>query len=175
MTEEEITLVRLSSDISEGTTWIRPSVISGTWSAKKECLSINPPLNGRMAQRALTRTLLSDLHTWWFKDVPSVYDAPLPKAAMKRWFMQSSETDEKCWYAPPLLTWLMGRKEYGAAVEEASKMTVKEIDSIVESKEDAVAAVVLLDQLPRNMFRGMEAAKVFHLLPLENKKLMAGV
>lgn len=44
-------------------------------------------------------------------------------------------------------------------------MTVKDIDSIVESKEDAVAAVVLLDQLPRNMFRGMEAAKVFHLVP----------
>jgi uncharacterized protein (DUF924 family) len=57
----------------------------------------------------------------------------------------------------------MSRKEYGAAVEEASKMTVKDIDNIVESKEDAVAAVVLLDQLPRNMFRGMEAAKVFYL------------
>jgi uncharacterized protein (DUF924 family) len=55
-------------------------------------------------------------------------------------------------------------------------MTLKDIDSIVESKEDAVAAVVLLDQLPRNMFRGMEAAKVFHLvLPLEEMKLMAGV
>jgi uncharacterized protein (DUF924 family) len=70
----------------------------------------------------------------------------------------------------------LGRKEYGAAVEEASKMTVKDIDSIVESKEDAVAAVVLLDQLPRNMLRGVEAAKVFHLkLPLEEMKLMAGV
>jgi uncharacterized protein (DUF924 family) len=70
----------------------------------------------------------------------------------------------------------MCRKEYGAAVEEASKMTVKDIDNIVESKEDAMAAVVLLDQLPRNMFRGMEAAKVFHLiLPLDEMKLMAGV
>jgi uncharacterized protein (DUF924 family) len=39
-------------------------------------------------------------------------------------------------------------------------MTVKDLDQVVESKEDAVAAVVLLDQLPRNMFRGMEAAKV---------------
>jgi uncharacterized protein (DUF924 family) len=94
---------------------------------------------------------------------------------MKRWFMQSPETDEKCWYAPRSLTLLMGRKEYGAAVEEASKMTVKDIDSIVESKEDAVAAVVLLDQLPRNMFRGMEAAKVFHLVPFQNRKLMIGV
>lgn len=54
-------------------------------------------------------------------------------------------------------------------------MTVKDIDRIVESKEDAVAAVVLLDQLPRNMFRGMEAAKVFHLIPFHNKKLMRGV
>lgn len=55
-----------------------------------------------------------------------------------------------------------GRKEYGDAVEEASTMTVKDIQSVVNSKEDAVAAVVLLDQLPRNMFRGMEAAKVPH-------------
>jgi len=89
--------------------------------------------------------------------------------------MQSSETDEKCWYVPHPLTWLMSRKEYGAAVEEASKTTVKEIDSIVESKEDAVAAVVLLDQLPRNMFRGMEAAKVFHLVYRRKKKLMVGL
>ena len=68
-----------------------------------------------------------------------------------------------------------GRKEYGAAVEEASKMTVKEIDSIVESREDAVAAVVLLDQLPRNMFRGMEAAKVCLLVPRRKKRLMIGL
>jgi len=54
-------------------------------------------------------------------------------------------------------------------------MTVKDIDRVVESKEDAVAAVVLLDQLPRNMFRGMEAAKVSHLIPSHNKKLMRGV
>jgi uncharacterized protein (DUF924 family) len=38
-------------------------------------------------------------------------------------------------------------------------MSVEEIDCVVESREDAVAAVVLLDQLPRNMFRGKEAAK----------------
>jgi len=73
------------------------------------------------------------------------------------------------------LDFVDGRKEYGAAVEEASKMTVKDIDSIVESREDAVAAVVLLDQLPRNMFRGMEAAKVFHLLPHCKKRLMIGL
>jgi uncharacterized protein (DUF924 family) len=63
-------------------------------------------------------------------------------------------------------TLLIFRKEYGHAVEEASKMTAKEIGNIVESKEDAVAAVVLLDQLPRNMFRGMEAAKVCRLVPI---------
>lgn len=55
---------------------------------------------------------------------------------------------------------LTSRKEYGPAVEEASNMSVEEIDQVVESREDAVAAVVLLDQLPRNMFRGKEAAKV---------------
>ena len=55
---------------------------------------------------------------------------------------------------------LTSRKEYGPAVEEASTMSVEEIDQVVESREDAVAAVVLLDQLPRNMFRGKEATKV---------------
>jgi uncharacterized protein (DUF924 family) len=39
-------------------------------------------------------------------------------------------------------------------------MSVGEIEKVVESPEDAVAAVILLDQLPRNMFRGKEAAKV---------------
>ena len=73
------------------------------------------------------------------------------------------------------LDFVDGRKEYGDAVEEASKMTVKEIDSIVESREDAVAAVVLLDQLPRNMFRGIEAAKVCHLLSRYKKRLMIGL
>jgi uncharacterized protein (DUF924 family) len=53
----------------------------------------------------------------------------------------------------------MSRKDYGEAVEEASSMSIEEIDKVVESREDAVAAVVLLDQLPRNMFRGKEAAK----------------
>jgi uncharacterized protein (DUF924 family) len=67
-------------------------------------------------------------------------------------------------------TLLIIRKEYGDAVEEASKMTYKEVESIVDSKEDAVAAVVLLDQLPRNMFRGMEAAKVFHLVLLGKRR-----
>jgi len=50
-------------------------------------------------------------------------------------------------------------------------MSVKEIDQVVESKEDAVAAVVLLDQLPRNMFRGMEAAKVHFPLPETRRSL----
>jgi len=50
-------------------------------------------------------------------------------------------------------------------------MSAKEIDQVVESKEDAVAAVVLLDQLPRNMFRGMEAAKVSLHLPKSRRSL----
>jgi hypothetical protein len=48
--------------------------------------------------RAFTRALLSDLHTWWLKDVPTQHDASIPKSAFQRWFMQSSELDEKCWY-----------------------------------------------------------------------------
>ena len=51
-------------------------------------------------------------------------------------------------------------------------MSAKEIDQVVESKEDAVAAVVLLDQLPRNMFRGMEAAKVYFPLPQSRQSLL---
>jgi uncharacterized protein (DUF924 family) len=39
-------------------------------------------------------------------------------------------------------------------------MDTSSIKAVAESPEEAVATVILLDQLPRNMFRGMEAAKV---------------
>lgn len=45
-------------------------------------------------------------------------------------------------------------------MEEAGLMSPDEIDKIVKSKEEAVGAVLLLDQIPRNIFRGKEAAKV---------------
>lgn len=43
-------------------------------------------------------------------------------------------------------------------------MTASEIDTLVQSPNDAVAAVILLDQIPRNIFRGKEAAKVSLIL-----------
>ena len=41
ITEQDITLVTLSSEISEDTTGIRASVMSGTWSAKRTCVCVD--------------------------------------------------------------------------------------------------------------------------------------
>ncbi|RSH82953.1 hypothetical protein EHS25_005662 [Saitozyma podzolica] len=52
------------------------------------------------------------------------------------------------------------KDKYGRAVEGVGQMGVDEIQGIVETPEDAVAAVVLLDQITRNIYRGDLAAKV---------------
>lgn len=52
------------------------------------------------------------------------------------------------------------RSEYGSAVEAARSMRVDEIEAIIETPQDALSAIVLLDQMPRNIFRGPETGQV---------------
>ena len=60
------------------------------------------------------------------------------------------------------------RKQYGPAAESALVMSVAEIRGIAKEPMEEVAAVILLDQIPRNIYRGSEAKKVHlgHLLVL---------
>lgn len=52
------------------------------------------------------------------------------------------------------------RADYGPAVEEAKSMSQEEFMSLVETPQEALSAVVLLDQMPRNIYRGLEAVQV---------------
>lgn len=52
------------------------------------------------------------------------------------------------------------RDKYGPAMREAGQMSTEEIDKYAQSPEDAVAVVLLLDQIPRNIFRESEASEV---------------
>jgi uncharacterized protein (DUF924 family) len=45
-------------------------------------------------------------------------------------------------------------------VVEAGQLTPDEIDKYAVDSEGAVAVILLLDQIPRNIFRDAEAAKV---------------
>jgi uncharacterized protein (DUF924 family) len=55
---------------------------------------------------------------------------------------------------------LISRDKYASAVTEAGGLSPDELGKIVQTPEEAVGAVLLLDQIPRNIFRGREAAKV---------------
>lgn len=55
---------------------------------------------------------------------------------------------------------LTKREKYASAVKEAEGLSPEEVGRIVQTPEEAVGAVLLLDQIPRNIFRGTEAAKV---------------
>jgi uncharacterized protein (DUF924 family) len=66
--------------------------------------------------------------TFWFSD-----------EAKKRWFDKSDAFDAEC------------RERFGAAVEAAKAGA---LDDWLQTPEGALALVILLDQLPRNVFRG---------------------
>lgn len=52
------------------------------------------------------------------------------------------------------------RKEYGPAAEAALQLSIAEIRQIAQEPIEEVAAVILLDQIPRNIYRGKDAHKV---------------
>lgn len=52
------------------------------------------------------------------------------------------------------------RTNYANAAQAALGMSVADIRRVAQEPLEEVAAVILLDQIPRNVFRGMEARKV---------------
>ena len=52
---------------------------------------------------------------------------------------------------------LLFREKYGPAAEAARHLSVDEIRQIAKEKNEEVAAVILLDQIPRNIFRNEQA------------------
>ncbi|KAI9633777.1 uncharacterized protein MKK02DRAFT_38436 [Dioszegia hungarica] len=101
--------------------------------------------------RTLSRPLLNELYDWWLQGVPTAHDQPVGMETFKRWFTSDAELDGLC------------REKYASAVKEAEGLSPEEVGRIVQTPEEAVGAVLLLDQIPRNIFRGTEAAKVYEL------------
>jgi hypothetical protein len=52
------------------------------------------------------------------------------------------------------------RLHFGQAVEEAGTLDILEIRSTISTPSEAIAAVILLDQVTRDIYRGDQAVKV---------------
>lgn len=81
--------------------------------------------------------ILDDIHHYWFGELKSPTDRNPEKAEI--WFKQSDATDARI------------RDAYGRFIAEAAAVDW-DVDAL--SRAEQVGLVVLLDQFPRNIFRG---------------------
>lgn len=84
----------------------------------------------------MDRAILTDMHRFWFGELTSPLDPAKEKREM--WFRQSDETDERC------------RAQFAPYLDPA-RSTDWNLEDL--SREEQVGLVVLLDQMPRNIFR----------------------
>ncbi|PHH83257.1 hypothetical protein CDD82_2677 [Ophiocordyceps australis] len=103
----------------------------------------------------LTPTLLSKLHEFWFQhlDGPDALVVPSSNDNM-RWFAGGAELDGEC------------VNKFGAvleAIRQGGFTSGADLIAIVkpENPLDWLSLVILLDQIPRNCYRGDAAAQVF--------------
>ncbi len=94
-------------------------------------------------QQTLT-PILSDIHRYWFGELKSPADLPGDKMGL--WFTRSDETDTHI------------RDTFGRYIPEAAAI---DWDLNRLTREEQVALVVLLDQFPRNIFRGSGESFVY--------------
>ncbi|GIK00882.1 hypothetical protein Aspvir_004911 [Aspergillus viridinutans] len=99
-------------------------------------------------------SLLGQVYTFWFQHIPSNARLLLPSAEdWKKWFFKSDEFDSACssQFSPIL-----------AAIREASASAEDVLSRANPSTpQDWLALIILLDQLPRNIYRGESARIVF--------------
>ncbi len=89
----------------------------------------------------MVKKVLTDIHSYWFGELRAPGD--IPKEQMELWFTVKPETDAHI------------RDTYGKYLE-AAKSTEWDLANL--SRMEQVGLVVLLDQFPRNMFRGTSRA-----------------
>ncbi|KAJ5810339.1 uncharacterized protein N7503_002557 [Penicillium pulvis] len=105
-------------------------------------------------KQTLTPSLLEDIRTFWFDHLSDEKSLILPgQSEMKRWFATDAEFDKAC------------VAQFQPALEAilSSGATATEILSAVDTKNPLtwLSLVLLLDQVPRNCYRGPESKKVF--------------
>ncbi|KAJ5309030.1 hypothetical protein N7508_004409 [Penicillium antarcticum] len=120
-------------------------------------------VNPSELKQTLTPILLDDVHALWFDHLESKDALILPKMSdMGRWFTRDPEFDKVCVakFRPALETIVnsgASASDIIAAVNPTSPM-------------DWINMILLLDQMPRNCFRGDESKMVFkHFDPLAEK------
>lgn len=108
---------------------------------------------------SITHECLADLYKYWFEHAPTSRDgqeskdtpgalADIPKESLQIWFQGSEEVDNHC------------RSNFKGAVETAISTPVQDLIELGgkdDTGKDALALILLLDQMPRNIYRGKEA------------------
>ena len=98
----------------------------------------------------LDRSVLRDVHRFWFGELQS--PSAFPEAKTATWYQQSDETDRQV------------RERFGRFIPEAAATPW---DVALLSREEAVGLIVLLDQFPRNIFRSSGEAYAYDARALE--------
>lgn len=105
---------------------------------------------------SVTHECLSDLYKYWFEHAPTsrhgAEDAngelKIPTESLKIWFRGGESVDRYC------------TEHFKGAVEQAMSTPVQDLVSLGAKDtqgKDALALILLLDQMPRNIYRGKEA------------------
>ncbi|KAK6223609.1 hypothetical protein QIS74_03553 [Colletotrichum tabaci] len=106
-------------------------------------------------QETLTADLLERLRRFWFKHLKTDDAYILPqKSQMGRWFFSDVDFDQVC------------VRKYRPVLEamRSARTTSKDLLSILRPSTPLqwLGLVLLLDQVPRNVYRGPESSVVFH-------------
>lgn len=106
----------------------------------------------------MDQAVLDEIHRYWFGELRAPTDINRDKAEL--WFKQSDATDDYI------------RATYGRYIPEAAKIAWN-LDAL--SRSEQAALVVLLDQFPRNIFRGSGESFAYDARALEiARALLAG-
>ncbi|KFA63147.1 hypothetical protein S40285_04757 [Stachybotrys chlorohalonatus IBT 40285] len=113
------------------------------------------PVNMTDLRERLNPELLRDVRDFWFEHCGSDEDLAFPKKEhMGRWFNGGEALDKLC------------VERFGPTLEAIRASGVTSGDDIIEAAQpqnplDWLSLVLLLDQMPRNIYRGHRASAVF--------------
>ncbi|KAJ6015577.1 hypothetical protein N7540_010168 [Penicillium herquei] len=125
------------------------TVFSRSYTTQPQMTTAPPEL-----KHTLTPALLAEVRTFWFDHVSDENSLILPNGPeMKRWFSRDAEFDKTC------------VAQFQPALEAiiSSDATAEQILAAVNTSDPLnwLSLVLLLDQVPRNCYRGDESRLVF--------------
>ncbi|CAM1505142.1 Fc.00g107790.m01.CDS01 [Cosmosporella sp. VM-42] len=146
---------------------LQPSWFTRQLSETKAFLSTSSPANDynmeiqqtqknlAMLKPHLTLALLEDLRNFWYEHLTSEDNFILPNPEQnKRWFFGGKDLDDICVkrFAPTL-----------EAIRASGATTAHDIISVAQPRKplDWLSLILLLDQMPRNCYRGDKSSIVF--------------